>query len=158
MRYIGCKKRLLPFIHHALKENHIDSGIFCDLFSGTATVGQYFKQQGFSIISNDFLQASYVQQCVKILLNAMPEFSIVSKELGLVVTSESNQARAKAVLHYLNNLPGKLGFMYQHYSPGAMDGKVIIRLYFTASNAMKIDVIRDTLEFWLLTHLINEDE
>lgn len=158
MRYIGCKKRLLPFIHQVLKDHYIEGGVFCDLFSGTATVGQYFKRQGFSIISNDFLQASYVQQCVKILLNTMPKFNIISKELGLAIKSDNSQARAEAILHYLNNLPGKLGFMYQHYSPGAMDGKLIIRLYFTARNAMKIDIIRDTLELWLLTHLINEDE
>ena len=62
------------------------------------------------------------------------------------------------ILDYLNQLPGVLGFMYQHYSPSMPDANLIMRLYFTVSNAMKIDVIRETIGSWYLLRLISDDE
>ena len=35
MRYVGCKRRLLAFIHSYMKAQDIQGNIFCDLFAGT---------------------------------------------------------------------------------------------------------------------------
>ena len=60
MRYLGNKTKIMPQIEKLLDEKNIlINGLeFCDAFSGTATVGDYF-QNVFRIISNDSLCASY---------------------------------------------------------------------------------------------------
>ena len=53
MRYIGSKVNLLDDINTFLEENigYIgEDGVFCDIFSGTASVARYFKPK-FEIIS-----------------------------------------------------------------------------------------------------------
>lgn len=156
MHYVGCKKRLLPFIHNAIKEHQIEGNTFCDLFAGTATVGHYFKQQGYRIISNDLLYCSYVQQRVKVGINIMPSFKILAKHLGL---KENPPFKfSQAVLGYLNQLNGIKGFVYHHYSPGGTAKKSIQRLYFMDENAKKIDMIREIIESWRQQALINDDE
>jgi modification methylase llaI len=60
MRYIGNKKKLLNEIDSLLEKKQLkkEGLVFCDLFSGTATVGDYYN--GFyKIISNDFLDFSF---------------------------------------------------------------------------------------------------
>src|SRR3990167_324887 len=110
MRFVGCKRRLLPFIHNAIIENHIEGHIFCDLFAGTATVGQYFKQQGFKIISNDFLYTSYIMQKVKVEINIMPSFEKLANHLNLKKNTKEHYAQA--AIDYLNELKGSEGFIY----------------------------------------------
>ena len=55
MNYIGSKLSLLDFINDVIetKVEKKDNLVFCDIFSGTAIVGQYFKNKGYSIISNE---------------------------------------------------------------------------------------------------------
>lgn len=53
-----------PFIHHVIEKHQIERHVFCDLFAGTATVGHYFKQYGYRIISNDWLYTAHVLQYV----------------------------------------------------------------------------------------------
>ena len=61
MRYIGNKEKILKEIEEVILDNKLDKKCkrFCDAFSGTATVGEYFKNR-FQIISNDNLYLSYV--------------------------------------------------------------------------------------------------
>ena len=44
MRFIGCKTLLLDNIKEVIDENAPDAKVFCDIFSGTATVAGYFKK------------------------------------------------------------------------------------------------------------------
>jgi adenine-specific DNA-methyltransferase len=157
MRYVGCKRRLLPFIYNKLQQNDVKGNTFCDLFAGTATVGTYFKRQGYRIISNDLLYSSYVQQQVKIKINAMPNFRKLASHLGLNKKCTATHF-AQAVIDYLNQLNGNEGFIYQHYSPGGTALESITRMYFTDENAKKIDVIREQIESWKTLRLINNDE
>jgi adenine-specific DNA-methyltransferase len=53
MRFIGNKEKLVENIYNVVLDTGLQSGIFCDFFSGTSNVGRYFKQKGFSIISSD---------------------------------------------------------------------------------------------------------
>lgn len=156
MRYIGCKRRLLPFIHDAIKENNIKGKTFCDLFAGTATVGNYFKREGYHIISNDLLYCSYVQQYVKVYINRMPDFKKIAAYLRL---DKSNQVHyGESIIEYLNKLNGMEGYIYNHYSPGGTAKHSVKRMYFTDENAKKIDMIREIIEAWKQLDLINEDE
>ena len=44
MRYIGNKTKLLVFIENTIREfePNLEDKVFCDLFSGTATVAKHF--------------------------------------------------------------------------------------------------------------------
>ncbi len=156
MRYIGNKRRLLPFIHEAIIKNNVTGRTFCDLFSGTATVANYFKKQGFDIISNDLLYCSYVQQYVKIKISNMPSFAVLANELKLTKFAERNYAQA--VINYLNNMAGIEGYIYHHFSPSGTASQPIKRMYFTDENAQKIDAIRELIEAWRQLDLVTENE
>ena len=43
MRYIGSKKQLLDKIREVIEENAKGAKTFCDIFSGTGSVAEYFK-------------------------------------------------------------------------------------------------------------------
>ena len=156
MRYVGNKRRLLSFINQTMQDHQIDGKIFCDLFAGTATVGNYFKHQGYQIISNDLLYCSYVQQKVKVEINEMPGFERIAQHLDLV--SNDQKGFSQAIINYLNRLNGIEGFIYQNYSSGGTQNKSVRRLYYSDENAKKVDVIRETIEAWRQLQLINEDE
>jgi len=156
MRYIGCKRRLLPFIHETMIKNAIDGHTLCDLFAGTATVGHYFKQQGYKIISNDLLYTSYIMQQVKVAMNHMPSFSKVAQHLGL--NKPDSKSYVQVIVDYLNHLDGIAGFIYQHYTEEGTKNKNVQRLYYTEHNAKKIDVIRESIEAWKQLKIINDQE
>ena len=61
MRYIGNKAKLLEKLDKLIVRKNINKKglIFCDLFAGTCTVGDFFKDR-FEIIANDTLYFSYV--------------------------------------------------------------------------------------------------
>lgn len=143
MKYIGNKTRLLSFIHDSLKSSNApSSGVFIDIFSGTTSVAQYFKRCGYSVISNDFMTYSYVFQRAYIGVNKIPRF----KGLGLKTIDE--------VLDALNSLNPKKGYVFENYAPSGSFG----RQYFSDNNAMKIDAIRDKIDFWKKNKKITEDE
>ncbi|MBX9706188.1 MAG: DNA adenine methylase [Gammaproteobacteria bacterium] len=156
MRYVGCKQRLLSFIHEAIKEYNITGNVFCDLFSGTGTVGQYFKTQGYKIISNDLLYASYIMQQAKIGINKMPRFEKVANALDL--DRPYQECYVESIVDYLNQQKGIEGFIYEHFSLGGTQYKAIQRLYYSDENAKKIDDIRSSLSMWRLLGLLNKDE
>ena len=76
MRFIGSKRLLLKNIDYAIQQNikgHNRLKSFCDIFSGTTIVSQYFKNK-YQIISNDLLYFSYCLQKSHIELNKKPKF------------------------------------------------------------------------------------
>lgn len=94
--------------------NGIEGRVFCDLFAGTATVGHYFNQLGFKVISNDFLYASYVMQQVKLKIDRMPSFKRIARHLGFKINKKN--CYAESVIDYLNQLNGIEGFIYRNYT------------------------------------------
>lgn len=56
LRYMGSKKRLLPWIHQVLSGLDFESAM--DPFSGTGSVGYLMKSMGRRVISSDFLNFS----------------------------------------------------------------------------------------------------
>jgi len=162
MRFIGCKENLLGFIETFIKERDIRGNVFCDLFAGTGSVAKHFKKLGYKIISSDLLYFSYVLQKVYIEQNQYPKFAKLLKHLKIDPVEEtlftSDSQGAKEIIKYLNNLEGIEGFIYKNYSPEGTQGQTNIRKYFTGDNAKRIDTIREKIEEWEKSNLLNEQE
>jgi len=162
MRFIGCKENLLDFIENFVKQKDIRGNVFCDLFAGTGSVAKHFKKLGYKIISSDLLFFSYVLQKVYIEQNQYPKFAKLLKYLKIDSVEEtlftSDSQNAKEIIKYLNNLEGVDGFIYKNYSPEGTQGQSYSRKYFTGENSKKIDAIREKIEEWKKSNLINEQE
>ena len=92
-----------------LKVCSLKNGVFCDIFSGTATVGRFFKEKNFKIISNDFMHYSFLQQYSLIKLNKIPTF----KKLRVIknINFERDlKINYNNILLFLNNLKPKKGY------------------------------------------------
>src|SRR5690554_6647562 len=111
LRFIGNKTQMLEKIEEVLLENNINNGTFCDIFSGTGTVGEYFKDK-FDIISNDILYFSYVLQWALIKNDKKPELKTISKFLGESVFTYLNNVR----LHTEGKYKEKQFFIKNNYS------------------------------------------
>ncbi len=143
MRYIGSKSRILDFLGDVVSDTYgdVSNSTFADLFAGTACVGEYFKQAGARIISNDYLWFSYALQISKIKLNEVPKCALSYDE----------------ALSVLNNINGVGGFFTKQYTIEGTSGTEYSRNYFSFENAKKIDSICQKLREWLNSKTINED-
>lgn len=146
MRYIGGKSLLLDEIGKVIKEIAPKSKSVIDLFSGSGVVSNYFKQCGYNVICNDQMYFSYVLLRGITQLNKTPTFDSLEIEKPI---------------EYLNDLTFDDSgfdidkcFIYQNYAPH----NSCQRMYFTAENALKIDIIRLTIEKWRDDNKINDDE
>lgn len=146
MRYIGCKNKLLNNIESVINENCDNCVTFCDIFSGTGTVAEFFKTR-YSIISNDYLYFSYVIQCAKLLNKKNPTF----EKLRRLINEDP--------LDYLDSIDEKnikfdesLFFIKNNYSDFGN------RPYLTSKNAEKIDKWRITIEKWKSDNLLSSAE
>lgn len=140
MRFIGNKTKLLDKIDKLLQSQKLNKNglVFCDLFAGTCTVGDYFKDR-YEIIANDTLYFSYTISKGK--LNYNKNFF---KNLGF------------DPFDYFNNIDTSnytTGFCYNNFSP-AISG----RQYFSDKNAKMIDFIRNTIDTWFNEKKIDENE
>ncbi len=133
LNYIGSKNKLLPFINEAVQSLCATDKptTFCDAFSGTGTVGNYFKNE-FSVTSNDTEYYSYVinngYMCCK--------YSI----------------KIQKIIDNLNELKGVQGLVADNYSP------LGDRMYFTTENAKKIDAVRTEINNLLNNKRITKKE
>ena len=133
MNYIGSKFSILDFIDETIndfvkpKNNNL---VLCDIFSGTGTVGKYFKKKGYTIISNDIEYYSYITAKHFIENNSDIDFKKL-KDNGI-----------SDVFKYLNELEGKQGFIYNNYSLAGTKGKEFERQYFSDENAKKINLLK----------------
>lgn len=149
MRFIGSKILLLKNIEYVISQNIKDwksLKTFCDIFSGTTVVSQYFKKY-FKIISNDLLYFSYVMQKCYVENNINPEFSKLdlNKKKDVYIYLNSQKQNSKDFEDF---------FIYKNYSPN----KKFNRQYLTSKNAAKIDLIRIILENWKNNKNINLNE
>lgn len=146
MRYIGGKSLLLDFIDEVVAENTREVACVMDVFAGSGVVSHFFHNKGFKVKSNDMLYFSYCLLRGTVGLSSKPEF----KSLGL-----------SDPIAYLNglsvdNIPfdnAKL-FIANNYAPS----QTCERMYFQRKNALKIDLIRLTIEQWHREESITLDE
>jgi len=100
------------------------------------------------------LQKVYIEQ------NRYPKFAKLLKHLKINPVEEtlftSDSQSAKEIIKYLNNLEGIEGFIYKNYSPEGTHGQANPRKYFTGDNAKRIDAIREKIEEWKKSNLLNE--
>lgn len=146
MRYIGGKSHLLPEIQNLISQRTFGVHKIIDLFSGSGVVASHFKSLNFEVIGNDFLYFAYVLSRGSTALNKVPTFEKLN--LG-------------SPIDYLNNLTFQNSniafedcFIYQNYSPH----ENVSRMYFQNDNALKIDIVRLTIEHWKKQDLISGDE
>lgn len=142
MRYLGNKTNLLDFIDDVIKKYNIQGETFADLFAGTCSVGDYFKDK-YTIIANDYM---YFSSCIckaKLMNSTIPKFELFQN------------AKKQDVFIYLNEMNFTDiddGFILNNYSP------VGNRMYFTEDNAKKIDSIRYEIERLYNESLLRENE
>jgi len=118
LNYIGSKRTLLPFIGNVIDNlGGPPPKSFCDPFSGTCSVGNYFKND-FAITSNDAEYYSYI--------------------ISYAYLNCSYTKCLEDHLKTLNNLKGRVGLVTKNYSE--------CRLFFTNHNAQKIDAMRTYLD------------
>jgi len=146
MRYIGGKSNLLNDIQNVINQSTVNVNTIIDIFSGSGVVSSFLKRNNYNVIGNDIMYFSYILSRGTTALNQVPTFA----NLGIADP-----------IAYLNNLDIANTninlddcFIYQNYSPH----EDITRMYFQNDNAIKIDIIRITIEEWFTHHLINDDE
>lgn len=142
MRFLGNKTRMLENINAVIVDNDISGSVFCDLFAGSGSVGDYFKNR-FSIISNDYLSCLSIINKAKLENCQTPKFAVFRKEFGVDPFSYFNQKEYVADSQY---------FVTNNYSP------IADRQFFTEENAIKIDGIRIEIEELYKNFIIDSKE
>ena len=145
MRYIGGKSLLLDRINTVIDENIGTISSVIDIFAGSTVVSDNFKREGKQVISNDFLFFSFVIARGTIGLNTKPSFEKLNIDNPI---SYLNKLSLEDT-----NIDLKNCFIYNHYSPN----ETCQRMYFQNKNAIKIDLIRQTIEYWFTNKLISQD-
>lgn len=126
MNYIGSKNRLSAWIVEQVKntvEGPIDDMILCDLFAGTGRVGRSFKPLVKQIIANDVEYYSYV---------------LLQNYIG----NHQEIPRKRELIESLQQATPVNGFIAEEYGESGSGN----RLFFTQSNAQKIDGMRLQLQ------------
>lgn len=121
---------MLENINSVILDNNITEGVFCDLFAGSGSVGDYFKER-FQIISNDYLHSLSIVNKAKLENKDIPSFKDFIKKYGVDPFT------------YFNNkiyISDSQFFITNNYSPKGN------RQFFTEKNATKIDGIRIEIE------------
>lgn len=139
MRFIGNKESILEEIDKLIESKKLTkkNQVFFDAFSGSASVGNYFKKK-FKIIANDYMYFSYVYTHGR-LNNISDGF----KKLQI------------DPFDYFNTISeGIHDYITENYSPAGQVG----RMYFSIDNAMRIDFMRIKIEEWKREQLISDKE
>lgn len=142
MRFIGNKTRLLKEIEIFLKENKISGGIFCDIFAGTSSVGDYLKSD-YKIISNDFLKFSTDFAKAKLWNSEIPSFKKFKNKYQVDPFLYFNKQKYECDKNF---------YITNNYSPKGG------RQYFSTENAIKIDGIRIEIEEIYKNKIFNDRE
>lgn len=142
MRYLGNKTRMLKNIEKFIEEHNIIGNSFCDLFSGSASVCDYFKDK-YKIIGNDMLKSSYFITTAKVRNSSTPSFDNFKNIYGI------------DFFEYFNNKEYDFNenhFIWKNYSPAGD------RQFFIEEIANKIDGIRLEIEELFNNGVITKDE
>lgn len=162
MNYIGSKLSLLPFLEESIISvigtSDLRGMTFCDLFAGTGVVGRHFKQLGCKVLSNDIQYYSYALNQHYIGNHQWMPFNGLLETIPGLDQLPLDRSRQEAVCRYLEGLEGTKGFIYHNYSQGEAPPEEMSRLYFSLSNAMRCDAIREQIEDWYTHEDIDQEE
>ena len=138
MRYIGNKNKLLESIREFTYKNVGEDFVtFCDLFSGTGSVGSYFADKH-TILANDLLKSAYVLTHAQLNEPANLDFKKLDTDPFELFNDVKNR---------------KVGFISKNYAP-----KYSSRMYFSEDNAERIDFIRSQIETWRFENRLDDSE
>ncbi|MGD2153134.1 MAG: DNA adenine methylase [Gemmatimonadales bacterium] len=152
MRYIGNKRKLIPFIRRGIDELGIVGATACDPFAGTASVGRFLKAHGYAVTTSDIMSFSYALQWAYVVVDRPPRFR------RLADTVRPPDDPLHAVIDHLNRLEPRPEFIFEHFCPEGRAGSQHERRYFTPLNAAKIDAVRRTIWEWQAADLLDHDE
>lgn len=124
MNYIGSKNRLSGFITSAIEKHcgDLSTKVFAEIFGGTGIVARQLKTKVKKIIVNDTEPYAH---------------ALLRHYIGNHQPIDAGEWFDK-----LNKLPGKQGFIFNHYCLGGKAG----RNYFSDENGMRIDAMRMKLQ------------
>lgn len=142
MRYLGNKTRLLGHINQLIEDKNISGGVFADLFTGTGSVADHFKDR-FEIITNDLLRYASLFSEAKVSFSEVPKFPRFKKHFKVTPFEYWN------TYDYSNETTG---FITLNFSPRGD------RKFFQEKNAIKIDTIRRQLDEFREANLLSEKE
>ncbi|UCC72241.1 MAG: DNA adenine methylase [Gemmatimonadota bacterium] len=152
MRYIGNKRKLVPFIRRGIEELGITGTTACDPFAGTASVARFLKGHGYAVTTSDIMSFSYALQWAYVVVDRTPEFR------GLSEVVDRAEDQLATTVRYLNELEPRAEFIYEHFCPEGHAGSEHERRYFTPENAAKIDAVRRKIWEWCDDGRLNDDE
>ena len=99
-QYLGAKNKLLPWIGNNIpNRNKLETVV--DLFSGSQSVSYYFKQLGYKVISNDFL--NFNNQIGKALIENSSE-TLDSNEIDYLFHPSNNKEAYSLIEDIYSNL------------------------------------------------------
>ena len=129
-RYLGCKKKLLPFLDDIINANTKNCSTFLDIFGGTGVVSEYFNSR-FKILVNDTLVSNfYSYQC-------------------FLSDIEINREKIEDILNYYNRVsPDKENYYSINFK----------NTYLNEVNLKKVGFIRDHIDLLFDSGKINERE
>lgn len=159
MRFIGNKSKLLNEIENFITEKVVIKAgevVFCDLFSGSASVSRYFKNK-YKIVSNDQLYFSYIIQKATLELKEIPKFECLIKYFGFnnfkEILTYYEEVEAEEIREKFE-IEKKELFIHNNYTPVESNN----RMYFSCENGKRIDLFRISLNKFLEKGLITENE
>ena len=120
-KYMGCKTKLVDWIHPVIYNVAHDARTFFDVFAGKGTVGYKALDYYPEVIFNDFLRSNYF------MLNAF------------LANGKLDRARVKDFIDVMNNVDGSS--LPENYVSIHFGGK-----YFGMEAARKIGYIREEIE------------
>lgn len=130
-RYLGNKNSILPFIDEIIKNEVGKFDSFCDIFSGTGVVGEYFNVKERKIISNDLLYQNFIS------LNAFLNDEEFDKQKVSNYIAEFNASTTSRDNYFSKNFGGR---------------------YFRDDVAKKIGYIRQEIKKLFISDAINLKE
>lgn len=153
--YIGNKRKLLTLIYSALKlifGENFRGKRFLDPFAGSGVVSRLAKYLGFEVDANDWEPYSYVINYAYLTINKSDLENLYYSMGGIDV-----------IISHLNNpesVPEGDQYIARFYSPKSDDNPDYRkeRLFYTRSNGLTIDRIRNELERLYPKDDINSNE
>ena len=134
VRYIGSKSRLVDAIIAVVGKPGRRSGMFVDAFCGTGVVAEAAARVGWAIRLNDHLASAVT----------MAHARLVSRHDAIFQALGGYQN----VINRLNAAKPVCGFIWREYSPASQKHAGVARMYFTETNAARIDGVRQTIAMW----------
>lgn len=123
LNYIGSKKSLLHTIDKVFAKYINEDTSFADLFAGTGIVSKFVHDK---------------YHC-KVISNDKNYYAYIINKASLTKYTRSEIEKINQLVEKYNSITSKTGFFVKNYAPPQ-------RMYFTNSNASKIDAMRTALE------------